>query len=212
MTRTLAILLCLICGCAPRVVIFSPPVEINETPDLRGCVKVQSDAGRASAAVVASRGPHYFCVTARHAVLAADWILVDGRLAELYAYSVTSDLALLRFKSNKQYTVYPVETPRLGEACWIVGWPWPGRVVNRGWISRVEDSAVWHNAGGAMGCSGAGVLGIRNGRAVLLGTVTSYLTEMDSSWFIPSRNVYDSIGRAESATDIARLMRLLPEP
>lgn len=205
----LALLACCVQGCQATHIVYVPPVGIAHTPDLNGAVQVTCDAGQATAAVVAYRDGYYYAATAKHVTDASTWIRIDGARVEVFAESGRRDVALIRWKSARTYTVYPLARAELGQECWIVGWPWPGRVVNRGWISRVSGTSLWHNAGGAHGCSGGPVL---SAKGELLGIVTAYLVEIDDGWPIPSRNVYDSMGRAESATEIARLMRLLPEP
>jgi len=195
-------------GCVPHTIVYAPPVEIRHTPDLNGAIRLACSSGTATAAVVAYRKPYYYAVTARHVIRGVDWLMADGQVAKVEAMSVDSDVALIRFKSLKTYTVYPLRRPELGQACWLVGWPWPGRIVNRGWISRVRGPSIWHNAGGANGCSGGPVL---SAKGELLGIVTSYLVERDIGWIIPSRNVYNSLGRAVSAQEVAHLMALVPK-
>lgn len=194
-------------GCQPQVIVYTPQVEIRHTPDLNGAIRLVSDDSYAACAVVAYRKPYYYAVTARHVVRGADWLMVDGQRAEVEAMSIDADVALLKFKSFKTYTVYPLGRPELGQACWLIGWPWPGRIVNRGWISRLDGASLWHNAGGASGCSGGPIL---SAKGELLGIVTSYLTERDIGWILPSRNVYDTVGRAVSAREIEHLMSLIP--
>ncbi len=210
MLRYFAILILLVTlGCQPLAIVYVPPVGIAHTPDLNGVVRVDSDAGQATAAVIAYRNGWYYAATAKHVTEAASWILIDGALAEKFAKSFRRDVSLIRWRSTRTYSIYPLARAELGQECWIAGYPYPGLVVNRGWVSRVSARAIWHNAGGAMGCSGGPVL---SAKGELLGVVTSFLVEVDIGWIIPARNMYDSMGQAVSATEIARLMRLLPEP
>ncbi len=207
----LALLASFVQGCQPQVIIFAPRVEVLHTPDLTGCVKVEtSGGGQASGVIIARRGDDYFCLTARHVVNAATSFKVDGNRAKLYAASVADDVALLKFTSAKQYTVYPVVEARVGEVCWMVGWPRPGRIVNQGRISRADLELVYHNAGGSLGCSGAGLIGLRDGKAVVLGMVTGYVLEHDLAWPIPIRQVYDSIGEAEGVNPIRSMLMTIP--
>ena len=201
---TICFLLALFAGCGPQIIVYAPEIELRQTPDLSGCIEIASSAGGGSAAVVAYRKPYWYAVTARHVVRSTDWILADGHhLARVDSYSMTRDLALLRFKSSKKYKIYPLVRAKLGQACWVVGWPHPGRVVNRGWVSRISRSALWHNAGGASGCSGGAVLSA-NGE--LLGVVTSFLVEPDMLSLFPNRFLFNSVGRAEASREIEYLL------
>lgn len=195
-------------GCQPQAIVYVPPVGISHTPDLNGAVEVVCSAGRASAAVIAYRKPYYYAVTAKHVISASTWLKVDGQLAKTFITSFSRDVAIIRFKSYRTYTVYPLARAELGQECWIVGWPWPGRIVNRGWISRVAGSTIWHNAGGAMGCSGGPIL---SAKGELLGIVAAFMVEVDD-WVIPSRQMYDTLGYAVSAQEIAWLMNTIPSP
>lgn len=209
MKRLAIIALLFIIGCQPQAIVYVPPVQIAHTPDLNGAVEVTCSAGRASAAVIAYHKPYYYAATAKHVTKASTWLKIDGQLAEVFIESFSRDVAIIRWKSSRTYSVYPLARAELGQECWVVGWPWPGKIVNRGWVSRIRGDYLWHNAGGASGCSGGPVL---SAKGELLGIVVSYLVEIDHGWPIPSRNIYDSMGHAVSATEIARLMRLLPEP
>lgn len=205
----LALLACFVQGCQPRTIVYVSPVQIAHTPDLNGAVQLKCDAGKATAAVVAYRDGWYYAATAKHVTDASTWIRVDGTLVEKFAASRRRDVALIRWKSSRTYSIYPLARAELGQECWVVGWPWPGKIVNRGWVSRIRGSSLWHNAGGAHGCSGGPIL---SAKGKLLGIVTSYLVEIDDGWPIPSRNVYNSMGRAVAASEIEWLINTIPDP
>lgn len=213
--KILALLILLVQGCrppvirCPQVTIHVPPPVVAHTPDLNGCVSVETDQANAAGVVVARRDPFWFVLTAKHVVEDAGWLKVDGQAAELFAYSMTADLALLRLLAPRNYTAYPVADARLGEVCWVVGHPSLGRIVNRGHISKVHGGLL-HNAGGCPGFSGGPVLGLRDGQPVVLGISVSCLAYTAGIGPFAIYSVYDSICRAESAKAIRALISAVP--
>lgn len=204
----LALLASLMLGCQPQAIVYVPPVGIAHTPDLNGAVKVECDAGQATASVVAYRDGWYYAATAKHVTDAASWIKIDGARAEVFAESGRRDVALIRWKSARAYTVYPLARAELGQECWAVGYPYAGQVVNRGWVSQVGGKAVWHNAGGTYGFSGGPLL---SAKGELLGIVTTYMVLRDYSWPIPIRQVWNSMGQAVPSSEVAWLMCTIPQ-
>lgn len=195
-------------GCQSQAIVYVPPVSIAHTPDLNGAVQVICDAGQASAAVVAYRDGWYYAATAKHVTDASTRMKIDGARAEVFAESGRRDVALIRWKSSRTYTVYPLARAELGQECWVAGYPMQGLVVNRGWISRVGGKAIWHNAGGTYGFSGGPLL---SAKGELLGIVTTYMVLRDYSWPIPIRQVWNSMGQAVPSSEVARLMCTIPQ-
>ena len=116
------------------------------------------------------------------------------------AYRETADLdvALLRAESEECMPARPAAPPRLGEAIWVVAFPW-GRnlMLARGIVSQVnEDGAADHelaprlmvDASVSYGASGGGVYDARDGG--LIGLVEGYRTARVTSqgseppWYI----------------------------
>ena len=195
-------------GCQPHTIVYVPPVGIAHTPDLNGAVLLECDAGQATAAVVAYVDGWYYAATAKHVTDAATWLRVDDAWAEVFATSGRRDVALIRWKSARTYTVYPLARAELGQECWAVGHPHTGVVVNRGWISRVGAKAVWHNAGGTYGYSGGPLL---SAKGEILGIVSTFMVLRDWSWPIPIRQVWNSMGQAVPSSEIHWLMCTIPQ-
>lgn len=209
MRRLAIITLLLIIGCQPQAIVYVPPVGITHTPDLNGAVEVTCDAGQATAAVVAYRNGWYYAATAKHVTDAAGWMKVDGALAEVFAELGRRDVAIIRWRAARTYSIYPLAQAELGQECWAVGYPINGLVVNRGWVSKVGGRAVWHNSGGTYGFSGGPLL---SAKGELLGIVTTYMVLRDHGWPIPSRNVWNSMGQAVPSSEVAWLMNVIPDP
>jgi len=118
----------------------------------------------------------------------------------LVAYRVTADLdlALLRAESDECVPAHLAAPPRLGEAIWVVTFPW-GRnlVLARGIVSQVNGDAapdreltpqLMVDASVSYGASGGGVYNARDGG--LIGLVEGYRTARVTSqgseppWYI----------------------------
>lgn len=102
----------------------------------------------------------------------------------VYRESADLDVALLRAESTECMPARPAAPPRLGEAIWVVAFPW-GRnlMLARGIVSQVNgDVAVDHeltprlmvDASVSYGASGGGVYDARDGG--LIGLVEGYRT------------------------------------
>jgi len=169
-----------------------------------------------SGVVIASRprgqGSECFVLTSGHTVADAKGqkaiYLLFGRergagtkeVGSLVAYRDTADLdlALLRAESDECVPAHVAAPPRLGEAIWVVTFPW-GRnlVLARGIVSQVNgDSAtdrevtprLMVDASVGYGASGGGVYSARDGG--LIGLVEGYRTARvtsqgsEPSWYI----------------------------
>lgn len=133
--------------------------------------------------------PHtYYVLTARH--LFPDGIFdvrVDGEEARIWAVSPLADVALLELKSKKKYKVRGFANAKVGQECWIYGYP--GR--HRGFepfryrvnICYVKGARIAWNGGIMVGLSGAPILDRWN-RIVGMVTEAAYVNGI----------VYDSTG------------------
>jgi serine protease Do len=169
-----------------------------------------------SGVVIASRprgqGSECFVLTSGHTVADTKGqraiYLLFGRergagtkeVGSLVAYRATADLdlALLRAESDECVPAHVAAPPRLGEAIWVVTFPW-GRnlVLARGIVSQLNgDSAtdreatprLMVDASVGYGASGGGVYSARDGG--LIGLVEGYRTARvtsqgnEPSWYI----------------------------
>jgi len=169
-----------------------------------------------SGVVIASRsggqGSECFVLTSGHTVADTKGqkaiYLLFGRergagtkqIGSVVAYRATADLdlALLRAESDECVPAHLAAPPRLGEAIWVVTFPW-GRnlVLARGIVSQVNgDSATERevtsrlmvDASVGYGASGGGVYSARDGG--LIGLVEGYRTARvtsqgsEPSWYI----------------------------
>jgi serine protease Do len=194
-------------GCAPARV--PARVEVPSREDvlqriLPSAVQIilENPEGRrfrtGSGVAIASRGSECFVVTSGHTVAGAigqkEISLLFGRQrgagirasATVVAHRETEDvdIALLQARTDQCVPARPAEAPELGEAVWVVGFPW-GRnmLLASGVVSQVsfgeasdrESAArLMVDASVSYGSSGGGVYEARGGR--LLGLVEGYRT------------------------------------
>jgi S1-C subfamily serine protease len=165
-----------------------------------------------SGVVIASRGAECFIVTSGHTVTGAigqkEISLLFGRQrgagtrasATVLAHRETEevDIALLRAQTDQCVPARPAAAPELGEAVWVIGFPW-GRnmLLASGIVSQVNfgdaadgesQSRLMVDASVSYGSSGGGVYEARGGG--LLGLVEGYRTARvtskgtEQSWYI----------------------------
>ena len=178
---------------------------ILENPEGR---RVRTGSGVA----IASRGSECFVVTSGHTVAGvigrSEISLLFGRQrgagtrasATVLAHRETEDvdIALLSAQSDQCVPARPADGPELGEAVWVIGFPW-GRnmLLASGIVSQVSfgdaadgesQSRLMVDASVSYGSSGGGVYEARGGG--LLGLVEGYRTARVTSkgteqpWYI----------------------------
>jgi len=133
---------------------------------------------------------------------------VDGNKIELCRMDFQHDLALIRFRSLKYYTVYCLAEAVVGLPVTAVGYPTlieiepirSARMVTKGHISRTNQDYVWYDGGAVPGFSGGSLLD-RKQRVV--GIITSTMK-------VYGRNC-ETMTRAVAPQPIAKLMEHIPE-
>lgn len=179
----------------------------TETPSYTSCVLVKAKYTGGAGAVVACRGGYWWVITAAHVVIPPLGLEVDGRPADIEALSAKNDLALVKFRSVREYKPYQLARASVGQRCHIVGYPKipeggekaQKQVVSVGHVGRIADGRIWANAGVCPGFSGAAML---DNQGRLLGIMNTLV--------IIAETRYETLAAGAESTQIAELMKAIP--
>ena len=129
--------------------------------------------------IVGKVNGYYYAITAKHVVaIPKAKIFIDCQKGEIVSMLPIADIAILRFKSDKTYTIYKMSThAKVLDDAWTVGYP--GDIIRtirkftvKGSICNISKTEIWFSGGGARGMSGGPML---NDKDEVIGTVSRFL-------------------------------------
>ncbi len=154
--------------------------------------------------VVAKRADLYYAITAAHCVQDFDYVsgelvtitdlIVDGSQATVLAVDATNDIALIRFQSKRDLTVYSFAAARLGEPCTAVGFSRNSKLAYKGYVVSLDyGGSIVANGGVVPGCSGGVLLNAHNQAIGVTVAVAIY-----GPWAFDSTGLYVPIRYAQA--------------
>lgn len=140
----------------------------RKSPDpYSGVLVVETEDGQGSCFVVAQKDDYWYAITAGHVVEVPVYpyiqpefedgpsIMVDDEAVEIVRINSENDIALIRFKSVKQYRIYSFSKTYAGRLCITVGWNDGNRLIYKGNVISVNlNGFIAANGGIIPGCSG----------------------------------------------------------
>ena len=129
--------------------------------------------------IVAKQSDYYYAVTAKHILMMAEAkVFIDQQEGEIISILNRADIAILRFKSNKVYTIYKSSiNSKVLDSAWLVGYP--GDVLGtirkftvKGNVCNISKTEIWFSGGGAKGMSGGPML---NDKDEVVGVISRFL-------------------------------------
>jgi S1-C subfamily serine protease len=146
------------------------PDTVASRPVLQAQIEYQSSViqlrhvstvplGQGSAVVIHRDGRTVYAVTCNHCIPEKEIILfADGNVAFTVAQLPKYDLAVIKFNSDRHYSVASFATPRIDLPVRIIGWFQETRQIRQGTITNDRGQGTIGVAGGVYaGFSGGGV-------------------------------------------------------